>query len=121
MPLKVGSIVLVPVPDGHGNVKNRPVVVIQVPVEYEYDKPLLAVAVSTQVTRPIPDHHVKLPWQLPRHPVTGLNRDNVAKCDWIVNVHRSKIIQEMGETPPRQLVAIVEAVRRVVGNSMLGD
>jgi hypothetical protein len=76
-----GQIVLANVSDGHGNTKNRPVVIVTPTEEITEDRGIVAVCISTQIEDPTPLEHVKLPWSRPRHPRTGLNRPNVAKCD----------------------------------------
>lgn len=82
--LRYGQIVLATVSDGHGNTKTRPVVIVTRTDQISADRPMLAVCVSTQVEHPTPDDHVALPWSNPRHPRTGLNKPNVAKCNWTV-------------------------------------
>src|SRR3954454_5167041 len=90
---RYGQIVLATVGDGRGNTKTRPVVIVTPTDDITGDLPVLAVCISTQDEEPMPPEHVALPWSNPRHPRTGLNKPNVAKCNWIVAVHPASIIE----------------------------
>ena len=70
MPYEYGQIVLVPVTDGHGNIKLHPAVILSPSEQTLPEAELRVVCVSTQVEDPCPPHHVPLPWQRPRHPKT---------------------------------------------------
>ena len=83
MPYEYGQIILVPVADGRGNVKPHPAVVVSPSDQIVPGAKLRVVCVSTQLEDPCPSHHIPLPWQRPRHPRTGLNKANVAKCNWL--------------------------------------
>ncbi len=111
--LRYGHIVLAPVFDGHGNTKNRPVVIVTPTAAIGSDRPLRAVCVSTQVEHPLPDDHVALPWSLPRHPRTGLNKPNVAKCNWVVSLPPSAVVEVKGWVPAKQMAEIIAILERV--------
>jgi mRNA-degrading endonuclease toxin of MazEF toxin-antitoxin module len=117
--LRYGQIVLASVSDGHGNTKNRPVVIVTPTEEITEDRDVVAVCISTQVEDPTPLEHVKLPWSRPRHPRTELNRPNVAKCDWVVPVRLSNIVKVLGQAPSAQMAEIALILRRLEseGNS----
>lgn len=85
MPYEYGQIILVPVADGRGNVKPHPAVVVSPSDQIVPGAKLRVVCVSTQLEDPCPSHHIPLPWQRPRHPRTGLNKANVAKCNWLAD------------------------------------
>jgi len=111
--LRYGRIVLASVSDGRGNSKNRPVVIVTPTEEISDDQDVLAVCISTQVEDPLPLEHVKLPWSRPRHPRTGLNQPNVARCDWAVAVPPSRIVKVLGNTPSAQLAEIALILHRL--------
>lgn len=106
-----GQIVLARVDDGRGNDKPHPVVVVTPDDQIVPGEPLRVVAISTQVEQPIPPHHVELPWQRPHHPKTGLNKPNVAKCDWLTTIEETRVIRAMGHVPPDRMVAIGAALK----------
>jgi mRNA-degrading endonuclease toxin of MazEF toxin-antitoxin module len=113
--LRYGQIVQATVPDGHGNTKARPVVIVTPTRDMTHTAPILAVCISTQVEYPIPPDHVALPWSNPRHPRTGLNKPNVAKCNWIVSVPPQDVVEVGGFVPARQMAEIDAALRRLRG------
>jgi hypothetical protein len=86
MPFEYGQIILVPVADGHGNIKPHPAVILSPSDQIGPGATLRVVCVSSQVEEPCPDHHIPLPWQRPHHPRTGLNKPNVAKCNWLARI-----------------------------------
>lgn len=112
-PFRFGQIVLAKVSDGHGNVKVRPIVIVTPADEIDVDRAILGVCISTQIEDPIPPEHIPLPWSNPRHPRTGLNKPNVAKCNWTVAVAPSEIVEERGFVPTKAMAKIEEALRRL--------
>jgi mRNA-degrading endonuclease toxin of MazEF toxin-antitoxin module len=113
MPYEYGQIVLVPVADGHGNIKPHPAVILSPSDQIVPGATLRVVCVSSQVEDPCPDHHIPLPWQRPHHPRTGLNKPNVAKCNWLARIDQGDVIKVLGFAPPRQLAAIEQELRRL--------
>lgn len=111
--LRYGQIVLADVDDGRGHVKARPVVIVTATADIAAGAPLLTVCVSTQIEDPTPPEHVKLPWSNPRHPRTGLNKPNVAKCNWYVLVDPAAVIEIKGFVPTRQMAEIDAILRRL--------
>ena len=111
MPLEFGQIVLAPVPDGHGHIKVRPVVVLTPTAEIRPTEAIEVACVTTHIVRPIPSCHIPLRWHRARHPRTGLDKPNVVKCDWLAQIDQSTIIRPMGTVPGRQMLLIAEALR----------
>jgi mRNA-degrading endonuclease toxin of MazEF toxin-antitoxin module len=111
MTFEYGQIVLVPVPDGRGHSEPHPAVILSPTDQIGPGVELRVVCVSTQVEDPCPPHHVPLPWQRPRHARTGLNKPNVAKCNWLARVDQSEVIKVLGFVPARELKRIEEALR----------
>jgi mRNA-degrading endonuclease toxin of MazEF toxin-antitoxin module len=111
MPYEYGQIILVPVADGHGNVKPHPAVIISRSDEIVPGATVRVVCVSSQLEAPSPTYHVPLPWQRPRHPRTGLNKPNVAKCNWLARVDQSDVIRVLGFAPAGHLATIEQELK----------
>ena len=75
----------------------------------------IVLAISTIVPDPPPPDHVLLPWQQPRHPVTGLNKRNAAICTWVAEIEDGRILRKLGTVPGRQLHAIATVLNRLAG------
>jgi hypothetical protein len=116
-PLRYGQIVLANVDDGHGHFKKRPVVIVTPTTDIEGAEVLQGVCISTQIEDPSPPDHVKLPWHRSRHPRTGLDKRNVAKCTWTVEFPRSEIVRVMGEVPLKKLGEIAAILARLASES----
>jgi hypothetical protein len=101
------------VADGHGNIKPHPAVILSPSDQIVPGTTLRVVCVSSQVEDPCPDHHIPLPWQRPHHPRTGLNKPNVAKCNWLARIDQGDVINVLGFAPPGQLARIEEELRRL--------
>ena len=61
MPFEYGQIILVPVPDGHGNAEPHPAVILSPTHQIGSGARLRVVCVSSQVEDPWPAYHVSLP------------------------------------------------------------
>jgi len=112
-PFRYGQIVLANVSDGHGHTKTRPVVIVTPTADIIRDEPILAVCISTQIKRPMPAEHVPIPWSNPRHPRTGVNKPNVAKCNWVVSVLSEDIIEVRGIVPAKPMGQIDAVLKRL--------
>jgi mRNA-degrading endonuclease toxin of MazEF toxin-antitoxin module len=107
------NIVSVAVSDPAGrNRKIRPVAIVSDPQSDGED--IVGVAISTRVEDPCPGHHVPLPWTRQGHPKTGLNKPNVAKCDWLVQFSINEIQNKLGTAPGVRLLAVTQQVRRLL-------
>jgi hypothetical protein len=60
---------------------------------------------------------VPLPWKRPRHPKTGLNKPNVAKCNWLARVDQGDVIKILGFAPPQHLAEIEEQLKKLAASS----
>lgn len=82
--LQHGSIVWVELVDPHGrNRKCRPAVVVSPSPQAEPEH-IVAVAVTSTFSIPRPDNTVSLPWDASGNCRSGLKRECVAICDWLV-------------------------------------
>jgi hypothetical protein len=113
MSYEYGQIILVPMADGHGNVAPHPAVILSPTDQIVPAEKLRVVCISTQLEDPCPPYHIPLPWQRPRHPKTGLNKPNVAKCNWLARVDQAAVIKVMGFAPPSHLAKIEQELRRL--------
>lgn len=73
----------------------------------------LVVAISTVLPADLPDDHVLLPYQDPRHPRTDLNRRNAAIRRWVDVVEESQILRKIGVVPGKQIRALAEVIVRL--------
>jgi mRNA-degrading endonuclease toxin of MazEF toxin-antitoxin module len=110
-----GDIVLVSSlldPQGR-NPKDRPAVIVTPTAEIDPLLPLQVAAVTTFLPSPLPDDHVLLPWQRPRHPKTGLNKRCAAVCSWLARIDEDRIIRHVGIVPGKQRVEIVSILAKL--------
>jgi len=106
--LRQGSIVWIKVKDQAGrNPKCRPAVVITPTNEILPDGPLHVVAAVGTFSKPLPSNRVPLPWQRGGHPITGLYKECVAVCDWLLEIEQSDVDGIGGICPPQQLAQIL--------------
>ena len=111
-----GAILLVKdVPDKDRNLKQRPVVVITATVDIKPNEPFEAIAITTQVPRPLPADHVRLPYQRQGQARTGLNKKNAAVCSWGVSVRHDQILDHKGACPTAILHAILKRINSLRG------
>lgn len=122
MPFEFGQIILAPVADGRGHVKPHPAVIVTPTDQIVTGDGIRVVCISTQVEAPSPTYHIPLPWKRPRHPKTGLNKPNVAKCNWLARVEPGDVIAILGFAPPGHLARIEEALKALrAGREFIGD
>ena len=119
MSLHYGDIVIVSdLLDPRGrNPKDRPAVVVTPTDELDAGGPIYIVAITTTLPGVLPDDHVPLPWQRPRHPRTGLNKRNAAVCHWLALIEADRIDRVIGFVPNAELAMIGEALRRLADES----
>lgn len=108
---QAGTVILVSqVPDKNGvNHKDRFMVLVR---DFN-DTDLLAygVAVTGTFALPLPATSVRLPFHRQGRCKTGLTKDSVADCTWIVAATPADIIKRSGITPPRELLTILQQVQ----------
>jgi mRNA-degrading endonuclease toxin of MazEF toxin-antitoxin module len=117
--LNFGDIVIVSsLLDPRGrNPKDRPAVVVTPSEDINKEKFIYVVAISTSFPDPLPEDHVAIPWQRPRHPRTGLNERNAAVCHWVELVDRDQIDRVLGRVPNAELARIQEILERLFDES----
>jgi len=96
-----GTILLVSqVPDKNGvNHKDRFMVLVR---DFEdTDAIAYGVAVTGTFNHPLPATSVSLPYHRQGRCVTGLNKESIADCTWIVLATSKDIKKRNGFTPPR--------------------
>lgn len=97
------------------NPKDRACVVVSPTDQNEAGGALDVVAITTKLPDPLPADHVPLPWQLPRHPRTGLNKRGAAVCSWLAEVDPSRVVRPIGAVPGRQMLEIAAILRSLRG------
>lgn len=108
MNIQQGSIVWVAIADPAGkNPKCRPGVVVTPTHEIVADQTIVIVAATSTFKKPLPQNVVPIPWYRGGHPVTGLFRETVAVCDWLVEVFQSDVVRIGGVCPPTTLSQIL--------------
>jgi hypothetical protein len=106
-----GTIIFVAqVPDpNNANPKDRRVILIR---DFDESDPhIYGVAVTGTFTFPLPPTSVRLPYHRQGRCKTGLTKDCVADCTWIVVATPAEIIKAHGITPPIQLATILQQVQ----------
>jgi hypothetical protein len=107
-----GTILLVAqVPDKNGvNPKDRPVVLVR---DFDdTDALVYGVAVTSTFTLPLPATSVPLPFHRQGRCKTGLTKDCVADCTWVVVATPQEVLKRDGFTPPLELATILQQVQQ---------
>jgi mRNA-degrading endonuclease toxin of MazEF toxin-antitoxin module len=76
----------------------------------EDDPTAFGVAITGTFPASLPGTSIRLPFHRQGRCATGLTKPSVAECTWIVEVESSAILRRSGVAPPRELLAILEAV-----------
>jgi mRNA-degrading endonuclease toxin of MazEF toxin-antitoxin module len=106
--IQQGSIVWLNLDDQAGrNPKCRPAVVVTPTHEISQHDDLQLVAIVGTFSKPLPPNRILLPWQHGKHPGTGLYKECVAVCDWILDVPLSAIVSVGGLCPRPTLKKIL--------------
>ena len=72
------------------------------------------VVVSSQITTPHPRGHIPMPWRVGGHPITGLSKPCVAKCNWTPALTAADLHRHIGVTPTAIMEQIyVELIARL--------
>jgi mRNA-degrading endonuclease toxin of MazEF toxin-antitoxin module len=108
----VGTILfVVNVLDPNGvNPKNRRVVLIR---NYcDGDEFAYGVAITGEFDYPLTEDQIELPFQRPggTRCGTGLTKESVAKCDWIVEADAADLRKRVGHLPPNYLNPVLARV-----------
>ncbi len=92
-----------------GNRKNRPVVLVN---DFtDEDEFAVGVAITGEFARPLPPTSIPLPFQRKGSRgrcQTGLTKDSVAVCDWLVHTRADGILERIGYLPPEPLEHILD-------------
>ena len=99
------------------NPKDRPAVVVTPSDELANGRPIFVLAITTTISDPLPDDHVPLPWQRPRHPRTGLSARNAVVCHWLAIVEPERVERVIGVVNNAELGRIGEILQRLANES----
>ena len=98
------------IPDKNGvNPKDRFVVLVR--DFHDADVLAYGVAVTGTFHYPLPATSVSLPYHRQGRCVTGLTKDSVADCTWVVVAAPADFLKRNGMTPPIPLVSILREVQ----------
>jgi hypothetical protein len=106
-----GTIILVSqVADPNGvNPKDRPVVLVR---DFDDQDPVAyGLAVTGTFTHPAPPTSVVLPYHRQGRCATGLTKQCIADCTWVVVAAAQDVIKRLGVTPPIQLLTVLKEVQ----------
>jgi hypothetical protein len=105
-----GQVVDIETLDPRGqNLKQRPVVVVAV---NEALDEFVFIAVSTNLSDPLPDDCILLPWSPDGRARTGLVERCAAKTNWVGTARRSDVVRMRGHVPGKVMVDIMRALPR---------
>lgn len=97
MTYQPGDIVIADIPDPDGNPieHKHPAMIIRADSQNAY-----FLGISTKFEKPCPRHWIELPHDPNGHPVTGLKRPSVLKCNWDTQMlPTSRIVKKIGIVP----------------------
>jgi len=107
-----GRIIKADVLDPQGrNRKRRPLVIITPTEEILPGQSFWGVAITSAVSRPLPDDCVALPFHAQGKSKTRLKTFCAAKCSWLQRIeHEEDICEYLGFVPDKQLLEILKKV-----------
>ncbi|HZU35074.1 MAG TPA: type II toxin-antitoxin system PemK/MazF family toxin [Gemmataceae bacterium] len=100
----------VPRPDGSPG-KPRTVVIVTATEEISETEPFVVVAITSTFQEPLREAEVRLPFHPHGGGRIGLKRPTVAVCDWLVELRKAQVLQEVGSLPTTVMVEIMEKTR----------
>lgn len=108
MALQQGSVVWLTVVDPAGrNPKLRPAVVLTRTSEIVEGGQVVVACATTRIDHPLPENHIKLPWNANGSAKTGLRKPCVVVCDWLYVADLAGIEQIGGVVPATVLHEIL--------------
>jgi mRNA-degrading endonuclease toxin of MazEF toxin-antitoxin module len=111
-----GQVLWAYVNDGQGHVKEHPVVIIGSDADCGSGGPLQVVVISTKISDPRPDFHILVHHDNSLNSRTGLYEPCVAKCNWVQDVARDRVIEAIGNMPDELLDPIILAVNQLIND-----
>jgi mRNA-degrading endonuclease toxin of MazEF toxin-antitoxin module len=107
---QLGSVVWAEVADANGVRKVRPVVVVTPTADIAAGRTLRVLAITTRLSRPLPDDHVLLPWDREGKARSGLRRKCAAVTTWQVEIAADDVRQVVGHLPPAVMEELLTKV-----------
>jgi mRNA-degrading endonuclease toxin of MazEF toxin-antitoxin module len=105
--VQFGRIVWVDMADARGIRKLRPAVIVTPNDRITPTALLDVIAVTSQLSEPLPLDHALLPWHARGHSRTGLNRRCAAVCTWVARIRHEDIQEVAGVVPGAVMIEIV--------------
>ncbi|HEV3447135.1 MAG TPA: type II toxin-antitoxin system PemK/MazF family toxin [Gemmataceae bacterium] len=103
----------VPRPDGSPG-KPRTAVIVTATAEINDTDPFVVVAITSAFQEPLRDAEVRLPFHPQGGGRIGPQAPTVAVCDWLVELRKSQVLQEVGSLPTILMIEIVEKTRSYI-------
>jgi mRNA-degrading endonuclease toxin of MazEF toxin-antitoxin module len=109
--MQQGSVIIALVPDpAGGNLKERPLVIVSPTASVKAGEPIVAVAISTQISDPLEPTEIELPYHPQGTARTGLTKPSVAKCHWLCTLQQSDVRATKGYVSGSVLQSILASV-----------
>jgi mRNA interferase MazF len=103
--MKEGAVVLTPLPQSDGKIKNRPAIILR---EMPLFGDSLVCGVSTQVQRPAPDFDEFITSQDDDFPASGLIADSLIRLGFLAVLPSKNIIGSIGAISPARHKRLLE-------------
>jgi mRNA-degrading endonuclease toxin of MazEF toxin-antitoxin module len=98
------------VEDANGIRKVRPAVVISATEDIAAGQPVRIVAITTRLSKPLPDDHVLLPWDRQGKARSGLRRPCAAVATWLAEIAVAEVQEVVGILPPAVMSELLAKV-----------
>lgn len=108
-----GVIVWASIPDGHGNAKIRPCVVIDFDSDDVLNPQILVVPITKSSDQPCPHYHIQVHYFHDKDPTTGLYYPCWAKCNWPRWINETQVRDRCGDIPDDLFSLIADAFDRI--------
>jgi mRNA interferase MazF len=95
--MKEGDIVLTPVPQANGQIKNRPALFLR---ELPPFNDALVCGISTQLQQEVSGFDEIIRWQDPDFAASGLVADSLFRLGFLAVIPRNKLIGSIGSVAP---------------------
>ncbi|MCH7751880.1 MAG: type II toxin-antitoxin system PemK/MazF family toxin [Planctomycetes bacterium] len=107
-----GCIVRAEVRDPQGgNPKIRPLVIVTATEEITACDTVVGTAITSVFSEPLQVDEVALPWHASGFARTSLTKPCVAKCSWLCEIAKGRIIETKGSVLSAQMKEIIEKVK----------
>ena len=107
---QLGSVVWAELEDVNGFRKVRPAVVVTATADIAAGRPLRVLAITTRLSKPLPEDHVLLPWDPQGRARSGLRRKCAAVTSWQAEIAVGDVQEVVGTLPPAVIAELLSKV-----------